>query len=82
MDMNRRSFLAGAAAALAGGPAIGRAQSAAATPGQHDLKLGDSDRDGVIYVPRGYTPDRPAPLIVMLHGAGNTGRGVAYTSRR
>jgi phospholipase/carboxylesterase len=79
MDMNRRSFLAGTAAAIAGFPAIGRGQSAAITPGQHDLKLGDSDRDGVIYVPRGYTPDKPAPLIVMLHGAGNTGRGVAYT---
>ena len=79
MDMNRRSFLAGAAAALAGCPAIGRAHRAASTPGQHDLKLGDADRDGVIYVPRGYTPDTPAPLIVMLHGAGNTGRAVAYT---
>src|ERR1700716_4278821 len=30
-------------------------------------------------IPRGYSPDNPAPLIVMLHGAGNTGRGVAYT---
>ena len=47
MDMNRRSFLAGAAVALAGGPAIGRAQSAAATPGQHDLKLGDSLRRSI-----------------------------------
>lgn len=27
-------------------------------------------RDGVLYVPAGYRADRPAPLAVMLHGAG------------
>ena len=76
--MHRRDFL-GAAAALAGLPGLGERQTAAIARGQHDLKLGDSDRDGVIYIPRGYSPDTPAPLMVMLHGAGNTGRGVAYT---
>jgi phospholipase/carboxylesterase len=78
-SMKRRHFLAGAAAALTGLPAIARAQSTVMTPGQHDLKLGEADRDGVLYIPRSYTPDKPAPLMVMLHGAGNTGRGVAYT---
>ena len=78
--MNRRQFLAGTAAAATVGFRSAAAQtSTAVTPGQHDLKLGDADRDGVFYMPRGYTPDTPAPLIVMLHGAGNTGRGVAYT---
>src|SRR5438876_4205967 len=76
--MHRRDFL-GAAAALAGLPVFGKRQTAAIARGQHDLKLGDSDRDGVIYIPRGYSPDTAAPLMVMLHGAGNTGRGVAYT---
>jgi phospholipase/carboxylesterase len=78
MDMNRRAFLAGTAATLAGFPAIGRAQSTEITPGQHDLKLGDADRDGQLYIPRGYKADAAAPLMVMLHGAGNTGRGVSY----
>ena len=27
-------------------------------------------RDGLLHVPAGIDPDRPAPLIVMLHGAG------------
>jgi phospholipase/carboxylesterase len=27
------------------------------------------DRDGLIYVPSGYQPERPLPLVVMLHGA-------------
>ena len=33
------------------------------------------ERDALIYVPAGYRPDRAAPLIVMLHGAGGAGRG-------
>jgi phospholipase/carboxylesterase len=79
MDMNRRAFLAGTAATLAGFPVIGRAQTTEIRPGQHDLKLGDADRDGLLYIPRGYKADTAAPLMVMLHGAGNTGRGVSYT---
>jgi phospholipase/carboxylesterase len=47
---------------------------AEAKPGLHELGLGDS-RDGLLYVPRGYRADRPAPLAVMLHGARGTARG-------
>jgi predicted esterase len=75
--MNRRQVLSGTAA-LAAFPNIAGVQSVAIRPGQQDLKLGEADRDGQLYIPRGYTPDTPAPLMVMLHGAGNTGRGVAY----
>ena len=76
--VTRRHFLAagGAAAALAcGWPAD------AADPvriGQQPLKLG-SDRDGVLFVPKGYTADVPTPLVLMFHGAGGTGLGVSYT---
>lgn len=79
MHVNRRQFLAVTATALTPLPAAARAQRSEVSPGQHDLKLGEADRDGVIYIPRGYTAEKPAPLMVMLHGAGNTGRGVAYT---
>lgn len=44
-----------------------------AKPGLHELGLGDR-RDGILYVPRKYQADRPAPLAVMLHGAGGTAR--------
>jgi predicted esterase len=44
--------------------------------GLQSLALGDQ-RDGLLYVPAGYHPDRPAPLVLMLHGAnGNARRGI------
>ena len=36
--------------------------------GMHVLGLG-SDRDGFMYVPSTYSPQRPTPLLVLLHGA-------------
>ena len=95
MKVTRRAFLAasGAAAALGSAwPAQAAkplrsnlrgltSEVAAADPlriGQQPLKLG-SDRDGVLFVPKGYLPDVPAPLVLMLHGAGGTGLGVSYT---
>ena len=30
----------------------------------------DVERDGLLYVPTGYRVDRPAPLVLTLHGAG------------
>lgn len=32
--------------------------------------LGLDDKDALLYVPAGYQPERPAPLALMLHGAG------------
>lgn len=42
------------------------------TPGLHRLWL-DRERDALLYVPVGVSANRPAPLAVMLHGAGGTG---------
>ncbi len=39
------------------------------SPGLQPLGL-DRKRDGLIYIPSGYNPSAPAPLAVMLHGAG------------
>jgi phospholipase/carboxylesterase len=39
-----------------------------ARTGLHSLGLG-SPRDGSIYIPPTYSPSRPSPLVVLLHGA-------------
>jgi phospholipase/carboxylesterase len=39
------------------------------TAGLRRLKLGGK-RDGLVYVPEGLSAERPAPLVLLLHGAG------------
>ncbi|WP_437731391.1 alpha/beta hydrolase [Sorangium sp. So ce1335] len=47
------------------------------SPGLAPLGLAPR-RDGLLYVPAGYRADRPAPLAVLLHGAGgNAHHGIA-----
>ncbi|HEY8597613.1 MAG TPA: hypothetical protein VIL85_04240 [Thermomicrobiales bacterium] len=43
------------------------------TLGVQPLSL-DGGRDGLLYIPTGYTPERPAPLVLALHGAGGNAR--------
>ena len=47
------------------------ADAGAGKPGEHNLGL-DAKRDGLLYVPAGYARERPAPLVVTLHGAGGS----------
>ncbi|MBW4564982.1 MAG: phospholipase [Mojavia pulchra JT2-VF2] len=49
-------------------------QQKSTTVGLQSLGL-DSERDALLYVPKSYQADKPAPLIVMLHGAGGDARG-------
>jgi phospholipase/carboxylesterase len=37
--------------------------------GLQRLELG-TEREALVYVPPGYRPDRPAPMVLLLHGAG------------
>jgi phospholipase/carboxylesterase len=55
-------------------PAALRLQFAPAA-GLRELSV-DAGRPVLIYVPAGYAADRPAPLVVMLHGAGGNPRRV------
>lgn len=43
--------------------------------GEHPLGL-DRDRDGAVRVPSKYRPETPAPMAVLLHGAGGRARRV------
>lgn len=66
---------AGAARAQAQGDARLAARPAAPTarlaPGRHELALAAS-RNGLLYVPQSYRAEQPAPLVVLLHGAGGS----------
>lgn len=53
----------------------------AGTLGLHSLKL-DGKRDGLLYVPASYRVSHPAPLILMLHGAGGEASGALSILQR
>jgi predicted esterase len=93
--LTRRSFLAAGGGVVAASVVAARAiqssrggdsllrvrprkSTAAIGPGEHPLGLGKG-RDGVLVVPRSYSPDKPAPLALMLHGA--TGRADRLAAR-
>jgi len=77
MIVSRREFLAAATSAPLLRMSPQNAGGDQTAPGRYPLKLGD-DRDGFVYVPRDYKADTPTPLLVMLHGAGNTALSVQY----
>ena len=45
------------------------------TVGEQPLGLSTEGRDGLLYVPAGYVANKPAPLVLMLHGATGSARG-------
>jgi len=74
--VTRRIFLA-AAGAMAFARAVRAADSVRI--GQQPLRLGDGNRDGLLYIPQGYKPDVAMPMVLMFHGAGSTALNVSYT---
>jgi phospholipase/carboxylesterase len=51
-----------------------RATAEAATVGLHALGSEADPADGYLYVPAGYRKETPAPLVLLLHGAGEDAR--------
>jgi len=49
-------------------------------PGLHPLGLGGA-RDGLLYLPSGYSADRPAPFVLSFHGAGGNEQGGLWPFR-
>jgi phospholipase/carboxylesterase len=47
-------------------------------PGRHALNL-ERDRDGLVYLPASYRADVPAPLMIVLHGAGGSSESAVST---
>jgi phospholipase/carboxylesterase len=86
--MNRRGFIAVAGASAVAAMQVFRGRgdghlrarfktpTRTIDPGEHALDLGQ-DRDGLLILPRSYRADRPAPMFVVLHGAGGSARRVA-----
>jgi phospholipase/carboxylesterase len=77
MRITRRRFLAAASAAFACAAESTTARASDLGPGQHPLGL-DHERDGLLYLPRGYRTEVRAPLVVLFHGAGGTALSTSY----
>lgn len=52
-----------------------------APPGLHEIGL-PGTKPALLYVPRGYSREKPMPLVVMLHGAGGAARHSVDLVRR
>lgn len=77
MEFSRRRFLAACGGIVASAARADAFAGQELTAGQHALEL-DHERDGLLYLPRGYQPGVAAPLLVLFHGAGGTAQSVAY----
>src|SRR4051794_39063262 len=77
MTTTRRAFLTTASMLLGAASFPNLASAEDLGPGQHPLGL-DHERDGLLYLPRGYKTGVAAPLVVLFHGAGGTAQSVMY----
>lgn len=77
MKLTRRRFLTALGGVTASATLARPAAAQELTPGQHPLGI-DHERDGLLYVPKGYRPGVASPLLVLFHGAGGTAQSVSY----
>lgn len=59
---------------LAAASALASPAARALEPGSHELSLPHEgrERDFIVHVPKAYRADRPAPLVLALHGGGGS----------
>jgi phospholipase/carboxylesterase len=61
----------------------GRTPAGASPVGLRSLGSDTGTAEGYLYVPAGYRPETPAPLVLLLHGAGEDARdGLAQLRRQ
>lgn len=82
--MHRRTFLSLGAAGALGSLWQIRSRAQQFLPkervpyGERRLMISDTEPDGLLYVPKSYSPETPAPLLVMLHGLSGTAQSVRF----
>src|SRR5215217_3214490 len=52
----------------------GRTPEGTSPAGLRSLGSDTGSADGYLYIPAGYRPEKPAPLVLLLHGAGEDAR--------
>jgi len=81
--MRRQSLglMAGLIAALWAAPAAA-AGCTLGTPGATvRVAIGDTGRSAMLHLPSGFSRARPAPLVMLLHGSGGTGKAMLESSK-
>jgi polyhydroxybutyrate depolymerase len=83
--VNRRTKVIGAVLAIIGLPVvlvlIDAARSYAAHPITHTIVSSGDERQYVLHVPRSYDRAKPTPLVISMHGAGNSPSLQMHVSR-
>lgn len=79
--MSRSIFCFVAALLLAWAPAARAAGCEIGVPGSaQSIAIGGTERSLLVHVPKGFDGSRPAPLLLLLHGSGGSGRQILANS--
>lgn len=81
MRYQRAGFIGALLATLWAAPALA-AGCTLGTPGETvQVTIGNTGRIAMLHLPTGYSRARPAPLVLLLHGSGGTGKAMLEGSK-